>query len=82
MKKRVTLTIDPEVVRRARKVARARNTSVSGLVGDLLRCASVPGGEKRDSFVARWAGRFSVAESSPGDQRMAFLKAKYGLAAK
>jgi len=82
MKQRVTLTLDPEVARRAKKVARARNTSVSGLVEDLLRSAPVPGGEKRDSFVERWAGKFSVAESSPGDQRMAFLKAKYGLGAK
>jgi hypothetical protein len=79
MKNRITLTIDPAVARRAKKVARARNTSVSGLVEDLLRSAPIPGGEKRSSFVDRWAGKFTVAESSPGDQRMAALKTKYDL---
>ena len=80
MKNRITLTIDPAVARRAKKVARANNTSVSGLVEELLRSAPIPGGEKQRSFVDRWAGKFSVAESSPGDRRMAALKAKYGLA--
>jgi hypothetical protein len=79
MKNRITLTLDPAIVKRARKAARAKNTSVSGLVEDLLRSASIPGEEKRSSFVERWAGKFSVAESLPDDRRMAFLKAKHGL---
>jgi hypothetical protein len=79
MKKRVTLTIDPTVVRRARKVVHARNTSMSGLVEELLRSAAIPG-EERGSFVDRWEGRFAVAESAPGDQRMMVLKAKHRLA--
>jgi hypothetical protein len=79
MKGRITLTIDPTVARRARKVARARNTTVSGLVEDLLRAATIPGGEKQGRFVDRWAGRFVVPETTEGDDRMAALKAKYGL---
>ena len=79
MKNRITLTIDPEVARRARKVARAKNTSVSGLVEELLRFAPIPG-EKRGSFVDRWEGKFVVAETLPGDRRMIVLKTKHGLA--
>jgi hypothetical protein len=80
MKNRMTLTIDPAVARRARKAARAKNTSVSGLVEELLRSAPIPGGEKRGSFVDRWAGKFAVAQTLPGDQRMVVLKARHGLA--
>ncbi len=79
MKSRVTLTIDPEVARRAKKVARSRNTSFSGLVEDLLRTAQIPGGERDGSFVDRWAGKFRVADSAAGDRRMKALKSKYGL---
>jgi hypothetical protein len=80
MKNRITLTIDPAVARRAKKVARAKKTSVSGLVEELLRSAPLPGEKERSSFVDRWAGKFAVAESMPGDQRMALLKARYQLA--
>lgn len=82
MKKRITLTIDPAVARRARKVARAKKTSVSGMVQELLRSVPISGGEKRGSFVDRWAGKFTVAESLPGDRRMAVLKTKYDLASR
>jgi hypothetical protein len=80
MKNRLTFTIDPAIAKRARTLARARNTSVSGLVEELLRSAPFPGREKQGSFVERWAGKFSVAETSPGDQRMGLLKARFGLA--
>jgi hypothetical protein len=79
MKNRLTFTIDPAITKRARKLARARNTSVSGLVEELLRSAPFPGGEKQGSFAERWAGKFSVADTSPGNQRMALLKARHGL---
>jgi hypothetical protein len=79
MKNRITLTIDPAVVKRARKEARIRNTSMSGLVEELLRSVSLTRGEKTDSFVDRWAGKFTVAETLPGDRRMTLLKAKHGL---
>jgi hypothetical protein len=82
MKNRITLTIDPEVARRARKVARANNTSVSALVEELLRTVPIPGGERRESFVDRWAGRFAVAEASPDDQRMKALKSKHRLSSR
>jgi hypothetical protein len=79
MKNRIMLTIDPAIVKRAKKAARKKNTSVSGLVEELLRSASIPGEEKRGSFVERWTGKFRVAEGLPDDRRMAFLKTKHGL---
>ena len=37
MKTRVTITLDPEVLARAKQVARARRTTVSGLIEAFLR---------------------------------------------
>jgi predicted HicB family RNase H-like nuclease len=42
VKRRITLSIDPAVSRRAKKLAHARQTSVSALVEQFLR--SVPHG--------------------------------------
>lgn len=36
MKMRVTITLDPEVHARAKRAARARRTTVSGLIGNFL----------------------------------------------
>lgn len=79
MKNRVTLSIDPAVTRRAKKLAHAKRTSVSGLVEQFLRSAPIAGEEQTPSFVERWAGKFSVAKSAPRDLRMKALKARYHL---
>ena len=63
MKSRVTLTIDPEIAGRAKKIAHARRTSVSALVEDLIRKTAVPSLLDKD-FVAAWAGKFQVRKSS------------------
>jgi len=73
MKRRITLTIDPAVTRRAKKLAHARRTSVSGLVEEFLRSAPMSADEKSESFAERWAGRFQVAKARPGDRRMRAL---------
>lgn len=82
MKHRITLSIDPTVTRRAKKLAYARKTSVSGLVEQFLRSAPMAGGEKAPSFVERWAGKFTVARAAPGDPRMNAIKEKYRLNAR
>jgi Family of unknown function (DUF6364) len=79
MKRRITLTIDPAVTRRAKKLAHARRTSVSGLVEEFLRTAPLATGDTRESFAERWAGKFGVARTAPGDRRMRMLKARYRL---
>ncbi len=80
MKHRMTLSIDPEVSQQAKKLAHAKQTTVSGLVEGFLRSTSMPSGKKAGSFVERWAGKFAVTESMPGDLRLQGLKAKHGLA--
>lgn len=82
MKRRITLSIDPAVTRRAKKLAYVKRASVSGLVEQYLRSAPMVGSEKATSFVERWAGKFSAAKGVPGDLRMKALKAKYHLKAR
>ena len=79
MKRRITLTIDPAVTRRAKKLAYTRQTSVSALVEEFLRSAPMAGGEKATSFLDRWTGKFKVARGRRGDSRMKALKARYRL---
>jgi hypothetical protein len=79
MKNRVTLTIDPAVTRRAKKLAHAKRTSVSGLVEQFLRSAPITDDETTPSFVERWAGKFTVAKYGPRDLRMKALRARYRL---
>ncbi|MBI2217177.1 MAG: hypothetical protein HYU51_07765 [Candidatus Rokubacteria bacterium] len=82
MKHRITLSIDPAATRRAKKLAHARQTSVSALVEQFLRSAPMVGGEQAASFVERWAGKFTVTRAAPGDLRMKAIKAKYRLNAR
>jgi hypothetical protein len=82
VKHRITLSIDPTVTRRAKKIAHTRQTSVSALVEQFLRSAPMVGGEKPTSFVERWAGKFTVARTKRRDLRMKVLKAKYRLNAR
>ncbi len=76
MKDRVTLTLDPAVNRRAKRLARERGTSVSALVEEHLRTTPLAGDEQI-RFVDRWTGRFRLAQARPDDIRMRALKGKY-----
>jgi hypothetical protein len=78
VKRRVTLTIDPEVAGKAKKIAHARKTSVSALVEELIRRTPVSL-ELEQPFVEKWAGRFRVRKSSKSDTRLQYLKQRYGL---
>jgi hypothetical protein len=79
VKRRVTLTIDPAISRRARRLAHVRRTSVSALVEGFLRSAPLAEGDRRISFVQRWAGKFMPARSAASDARMKALKRRYRL---
>ena len=46
MKARVTITLDPEVHARAKRTARARRTTVSGLIEGFLRSPQAAGQDK------------------------------------
>ena len=72
MKTKLTLTIDAELLPRAKRYARARGVSLSSLVEDALRGMT---SKEAPSFVDRWRGRFEAA--SKGDERFRALAEKY-----
>jgi|694.fasta_scaffold46916_6 hypothetical protein len=78
MKSRITITIDPKVHALARKTAKRRDTTVSGLIEGLLR---EEGGHARQGIVDKMTGVASLREPAKGDSgddliRKA-LRAKY-----
>ena len=55
MKAKLTVTIDAELVPKAKRYARARGVSLSSVIEDALR--ELAAGEEA-SFADRWRGRF------------------------
>ena len=72
MKKKLTITIDEDLLPRAKRYARARGVSLSSLIEDALRQMSE---EVEGSFVDRWRGRFKP--SARDDDRFRALAEKY-----
>jgi post-segregation antitoxin (ccd killing protein) len=72
MKTKLTVTIDAELLPRAKRYARARGVSLSSLIEEALR--DLAAGEE-PSFVDRWRGRFEPA--SREDERFRALAEKY-----
>jgi post-segregation antitoxin (ccd killing protein) len=72
MKTKLTITVDAELVPRAKRYARARGVSLSSLIEEALRDLAV--GEE-PSFADRWRGRFEPA--SREDDRFRALAEKY-----
>ena len=79
MKKRITLTIDPQLALRAKQLAHNRHTSVSALIEELVRAAPLSPGADNKSFVEKWAGKFQVAKPAQPDARLGMLKERYQL---
>lgn len=63
MKTRVTITLDPLLHQRAKRAARARRTSVSGLIESLLETAAPPAAT---SLVDRLVGSASLRSPAVG----------------
>ena len=78
MKSRVTLTIDPEIAGRAKKIAHARKTSVSALVEELIRRTPVSPKLEND-FVEKWTGKLRLRKPNKPEPRFDYLKKRYGL---
>ena len=72
MKTKLTVTIDSELVPRAKRYARAQGVSLSALIEDALRDMTT--GE-RESFASRWRGKFEVVPED--DPRFQYLAEKY-----
>lgn len=79
MKDRVTLTLDPALVRRGKRLARVRHMSFSGLVADLIRRSETVPAASGQLFVERWTGKFRPAPADSTDPLQQALRRKYRL---
>jgi Family of unknown function (DUF6364) len=78
MKSRITITLDPIVVRQAKNVARERQTNLSALIEGLLKQTAQSNVAPRRSFTQKWAGKLTVREDNK-DELLKSLKTRYGL---
>jgi post-segregation antitoxin (ccd killing protein) len=74
MKTKLTITVDEELVPKAKRYARERGVSLSSLIEDALERMTAP--EEATSFVERWRGSMRLAERD--DDRYRALIDKYG----
>ena len=72
MKTKLTITVDGELLPRAKQYARARGVSLSSLIEASLRAIAA---EDTPSFASRWRGRFEAARRDDG--RYQSLSRKY-----
>lgn len=72
MKTKLTVTIDRDLLPRAKRAAKVRGVSLSALIEDALR--STAGAE--EDFVAKWRGAFKLTKR--GESRFRYLEEKYG----
>ena len=72
MKKKLTITVDSEIVPLAKRYARSRGVSLSSLIEQSLREVA---GEDKPSFASRWRGRLQAADRD--DPRYDALARKY-----
>ena len=83
MKKRITVTIDADIAKRAEQLAETRKTTVSAVIEESLRSAPdlKPYRTKKSnqSFSEKWAGKLRVRTPKTPDPLLDALKAKYGL---
>ena len=78
MKTRITVTLDPQVVQRAKSVARSRKSSLSALIEDLLT-RTVDHNAHRVNFTQKWVGKFTVRVPEKSDPLLDAMKARYDL---
>ena len=72
MKQKLTITVDAELLPKAKRHARSRGVSLSSLVEKALRQVA---GDQAPSFATRWRGRFRAAGRD--DPRYDALARKY-----
>lgn len=72
MKRKLTITVDDELLPRAKQFARSRGVSLSSLIEASLREMAA---EDTPSFASRWRGRFEAARRNDG--RYEALARKY-----
>jgi hypothetical protein len=73
MKTKLTITVDEDVIPRAKRYARRRGVSLSSLIEASLR--DMMGDDAQVSFSERWRGALALAERD--DERFRALSEKY-----
>jgi len=73
VKRKLTITVDADLLPAAKRYARSRGVSLSSLIEQSLREMA---GEDSPSFSERWRGKFQPAERDD-DPRYAALAKKY-----
>jgi predicted DNA-binding ribbon-helix-helix protein len=65
MKSRVTITLDSDVLRQAKNMARDRKISLSGLIENLLKHSQDQShtSNKKVSFSSKWAGKLELRKT-------------------
>lgn len=72
MKTKLTITVDADLLPRAKRYARSRGVSLSSLINDALQTMA---GDEAPSFADRWRGAFEPADRD--DPRYRALADKY-----
>ncbi len=72
MKQKLTITVDAELLPKAKRYARSRGVSLSSLIEQSLREVA---GEHAPTFASRWRGQFRPADRD--DPRYDALAKKY-----
>ena len=72
MKTRATITIDPKLHARAKRLARARHTTVSGLFESFLKEQEDPGGSVVDNLIG--SARLKDTTDKTDPRRKALLE--------
>ena len=72
MKQKLTITVDAELLPKAKRYARSQGVSLSSLIEQSLREVA---GDHAPSFASRWRGQFRAADRD--DPRYDALAKKY-----
>jgi hypothetical protein len=79
MKRRINLTIEAELVARAKALAHQRKSSISRLVEKGLQTLTKDAESQGKSFADKWMGKLKLAPRKPADPKREHLLRKYGL---
>ena len=74
-KQRITVTLERDLIVKAKRLAHQRGIRLSELVEFSLQASLAGQPTRNGSFVERWAGKFSVREDKGNDPRLTALKA-------
>jgi len=75
MKKKLTLSVQEELVQYGKQYAAQQGKSLSQVVEEALRTLQESG---EPSFADKWAGKLVKRKHPPGDARAAYLENRYG----